>query len=284
MLSPIHVEISARTDRGLRRETNEDAYLVFRTGRFLQRVQSSIPEEELESRYDVAGHIMAVADGMGGAAAGEIASREALVEAFRLILRSPKWLLSLDNPATRQTEISEYFERTKGYIAGVHEALTRRAQADPSIAGMGTTLTVAYSVGLDLFVAHVGDSRAYVHREGVLRHITRDHTYAQHLADHGAITQEEVETHPKRHFLTSVVGGGVASAGSDLHHLPLKPGDAIVLCTDGLTGLVRDEEIAGILGSASSCDDACDALVALTLERGAPDNITVIVARYSELT
>jgi protein phosphatase len=278
---PVHVEVSALTDRGLRRETNEDAYLVFRTGRFLQRVQSSIPEEDLESRFDVAGHIMAVADGMGGAAAGEIASREALVEAFRLILRSPKWLLSLDNPATRDDEIREYFERTKAYIAGVHDALLRRASADPSVRGMGTTLTVAYSVGLDLFVAHVGDSRAYLYRDGILRHVTRDHTVAQHLADRGDISQEEVETHPKRHFLLSVVGGGLESVGSDLHHIPLELGDALVLCTDGLTGVVRDEEIAGILGSAPSCDEACESLVGLALERGAPDNVTVIVARYS---
>lgn len=281
MLHPIHVEVSARTDRGLRRETNEDAYLVFRTGRFLQRVQSSIPEGELESRFNVAGHIMAVADGMGGAAAGEVASREALVEALRLILRSPKWLLSLDNPTTRDAEIREFFERTRGYIAGMHDALLRHASADPSVAGMGTTLTVAYSVGLDLFVAHVGDSRAYLYREGLLRHITRDHTVAQHLADRGDISQEEVETHPKRHFLTSVVGGGQQSVGSDLHHVPLELGDAVVVCTDGLTGVVRDEEIAEVLRSAASCDDACDSMVALTLERGAPDNVTVIVARYS---
>ena len=282
MLQPTHVEISARTDRGLKREANEDAYLVFRTGRFLQRVQSSIPEEELESRFDVAGHIMAVADGMGGAAAGEVASREALTEALRLILRSPKWLLSLDNPATRDAEIREYFERTKGYIAGVHAALMRHAAADPTVAGMGTTLTVAYSVGLDLFVAHVGDSRAYLYREGALRHITRDHTVAQHLADHGAISQEEVATHPQRHFLTSVVGGGGAAAGSDLHHVLLQLGDTVVICTDGLTGPVTDQEIAEILRSAPSCDEACDSLVALALERGAPDNVTVIVARYSE--
>ena len=277
----MHVEVSAHTDRGLKREANEDAYLIFRTGRFLQRVQSSISEEELDSHYDVAGHILAVADGMGGAAAGEIASREALVEAFRLILRSPKWLLSLDDPATRDAEIQAYFERTKGYIAGVHAALTQRASADPTVAGMGTTLTVAYSVGLDLFVAHVGDSRAYLFRDGRLAHITRDHTVAQYLADRGKISQEEVDTHPRRHFLTSVVGGGHESAGGDLHHLALEIGDAVLLCTDGLTGLVRDEEIAEILRQAPSCDDACDALVARALERGAPDNVTVVVARYS---
>jgi serine/threonine protein phosphatase PrpC len=282
MAAPVHVEVSSRTDRGRKRESNEDAFLVFRTGRFLERVQSSISEAEIESRFDVAGHIMAVADGMGGANAGEVASREALVEAFRLILASPKWLMNLDNPATRETDIRRYFERARGYIAGIHEALTRRASEDPSVAGMGTTLTVAYSVGLDLFVSHVGDSRAYLYRGGALQHITRDHTVAQHLADRGDISQEEVESHPKRHFLTSVVGGGLDQAGGDMHHLPLQLGDALLLCTDGLTCQVRDEEIAEILRTAPSCEDACDSLVTLTLDRGAPDNVTVVVARYTE--
>src|SRR5262245_48801744 len=147
MPDPVQVEISARTDRGLKRKTNEDAYLVFRTGRFLQRVQSSCDESELESRYDVAGHIMAVADGMGGAAAGEVASRGALIEAFRLILRSPKWLLSLDDPETREHEIRGLFERMRGYVSGVHDALLKQSRVDPSVAGMGTTLTVVYSLG-----------------------------------------------------------------------------------------------------------------------------------------
>lgn len=284
MPHPVRVEISARTDRGLRRETNEDAYLVFRTGRFLQRVQSNIDEGDLDTRFDVAGHIMAVADGMGGAAAGEIASREALIEAFRLILRSPRWLLSLDDPATRDAEVRSFFERVRGYITGMHDALLRHASENPSATGMGTTLTLAYSLGLDLFVAHVGDSKAYLYRDGLIQHITRDHTLAQHLADSGVISQAEIESHPDRHLLTNVVGGHASALQGDMHHVSLQVGDTLVVCTDGLSGQLRDAEIAEILRDAPSCDDACDALVALTLQRGAPDNVTVIVARYSERT
>ncbi len=281
-MSETIVEIAAHTDRGKKRETNEDAYLVFRTGRFLERIQSNISEEELGSRYDDGGYVMAVADGMGGASAGEVASREALVEAFRLILRSPKWLLSLDDPLTRDSEIQSFFERTNLYLAGMHAALLRHGAEDPSVAGMGTTLTVVYSLGLDLFVLHVGDSRAYLYRDGALRHITRDHTVAQSLADSGAIAQEEVPTHPRRHILTQVVGGGGGWLHGETHHLKLKPGDAVVVCTDGLTGPVRDEEIAGILGGAATSEAACDSLLALALDRGAPDNVTAIVARYSD--
>jgi serine/threonine protein phosphatase PrpC len=280
MPQPIRVEISARTDRGHQRETNEDAYLVFRTGRFLQRVDSNIGEEELDSRYDAAGHIMAVADGMGGAAGGEIASRGALVEAFRLILRAPRWLLSLDDPITRNAEIASFFERVRGYLAGMHEALLRHGKENPVVAGMGTTLTLAYSVGLDLFVAHVGDSRAYLYRDGSLQHITRDHTLAQHLADVGVISEDEIASPPDRHILTSVVGGHADALRGDMHHVGLRLGDAVLLCTDGLTGVVEDAEIEEILRTAPSCDDACEALVERALERGAPDNVTVIVARY----
>src|SRR4249919_1017619 len=159
------VDIAARTDRGKKRETNEDAYLVFRSGRFLKRVQSNIPEEDLGSHYDEAGHVMAVADGMGGAAAGEVASRGALVEALRLILRSPKWLLNLDDPVTREDDIQAFFDRTKLYFAGMHAALLRKSAEDPSVAGMGTTVTLAYILGSDLFVVHVGDSRAYLYHD-----------------------------------------------------------------------------------------------------------------------
>src|SRR5687767_1099394 len=201
------VEVAARSDRGKKRENNEDTYLVFRTGRFVERIQSNIPESELSSHYEDGGYLLAVADGMGGTRAGEVASREALLEGFRLVLRAPRWLLSLDDPATRDGEIEAFFERVQGYLAGMHAALLRQMAADPSKKGMGTTYTAAYSVGFDLFVVHIGDSRAYLLHDGSLKQITRDHTLAQRLADQGAIPQEEVATHPQRHVLTRVVGG-----------------------------------------------------------------------------
>lgn len=277
----LRVEIAAKTDRGKRREHNEDAYLVFRSGRFLERIQSNISEHDLGSHFDQGGYLMAVADGMGGAAGGEVASREALVEALRLILGQPKWLLSLDDPDTRASDIQSFFERTKLYVAGMHAALLRHASKDPRVAGMGTTVTVAYSLRSDLFVVNVGDSRAYLYREGTVRHITRDHTVAQSLADAGAIPQEDVATHPERHVLTRVVGGHGGWIRGDTHHVPLQPGDAVVVCTDGLTEIAEDEEIARVLENASSSEKACDSLIELALERGAPDNVTVIVARYT---
>lgn len=282
MPSRVEVEVAARSDRGRKRENNEDTFLVYRAGRFVERIQSNIPESELASRYEDGGYLLAVADGMGGMRAGEVASREALLEGFRLVLRAPRWLLSLDDPATRDAEIEAFFERVQGYLAGMHAALLRHMAADPSKKGMGTTYTAAYSIGFDLFVIHIGDSRAYVFHDGELKRITRDHTLAQRLADQGAISQEEVDTHPKRHVLTRVVGGTGGWFRAEIHHTQLHPGDVVLVCTDGLTGMVSHEEIARVLGNAPTCEEACDSLLGLALERGAPDNVTLIAARYRE--
>jgi protein phosphatase len=148
----------------------------------------------------------------------------------------------------------------------------------PSVAAY----TAAYSVGFDLFVVHIGDSRAYLFHDGDLRRLTRDHTLAQRLADQGAIAQDEVETHPQRHVLTRVVGGTGGWFRAEIHHTRLEPGDAVLVCTDGLTNTVADEEIAEALGRHATSEKICDALLATSLERGAPDNVTMIVARYRE--
>jgi len=276
------LDIAARTDQGKVRKNNEDAYLVYRTGRVLERLDSNIPETELPSGFSGGGYIMAVADGMGGMAAGEVASRSALTEAFRLVLRAPKWLLQLDDPSTRESEIQAFLDRTKAYLAGMHAALSRAVAADPSKAGMGTTLTCAYSVGWDLFVVHVGDSRAYLYREGDLRRITHDHTLAQNLADAGAIPQEEVAQHPRRNVLTNVIGGSGGWMRGETHHLLLKPGDRLLVCTDGLNAVLGDEEIVHVLEGERESEGACGALIEMALSRGAPDNVTVIVAQYSD--
>src|SRR5207248_10541695 len=125
-----------------------------------------------------AGTMMIVADGLGGHEAGDVASRSALITTLQLILRSPRWALKLDDPATRENEIRELLARSRGYLSAVHAALRRQAAEDPRLQGMGTTLTGAYTVGGDLFVLHVGDSKAYLMRGGVLRKITHDHTVA----------------------------------------------------------------------------------------------------------
>jgi protein phosphatase len=223
---------------------------------------------------------MAVADGLGGHSAGEVASRTALASMLKLITRSPRWALRLDDPHTRDADIEALLVRTRRYLAGVHEALRARAAEDTKLEGMGTTLTVAYSVGNDLFVVHVGDSRAYLLRGGRLRRITRDHTLAQSYADQGLIPQAEVEAHELGHVLTRAMGAGDAQPEGEIHHLDLAHEDRLLLCSDGLTRCVPEGELAALLAAHDESRDACRALVDRALALGGGDNITAIVARY----
>jgi serine/threonine protein phosphatase PrpC len=277
----VRVEVSALTHRGNVRESNEDAFVVFRTGRYLQRVMSNIPEPDLPSRFEPAGHLMIVADGMGGHRAGEVASRTALMRALELILGSPKWVLKLDDPATRESEIRELLERSRGYLAGVHAAVREQAAGDSELAGMGTTLTGAYSLAADLFVLHVGDSKAFLLRGGTLRKITSDHTVAQRYADLGVIPQADVPGHRLHHVLTRAVGGPDEELEGDLHHVSIEHGDRLLLCSDGLSDTANEAELAAVLAEHPSSDAACRALVGLALQRGGRDNITAIVAGYA---
>ena len=276
----LRLDVGALSHCGHVRAVNEDAYLVFRIGRYLERVMSNVPEAELPSRYEDSGYLMMVADGLGGQAAGEVASRSALVTTLQLILRSPRWGLKLDDPATREREIRDMLDRTRGYFAGVHETLRKQADQNPHLAGMSTTFTGAYMLGSDLFVLHVGDSKADLLREGLLSKITHDHTVAQEYADLGVIPQEEVAGHRHHHVLTRALGGPEPDTKADIHHLGVAGGDRLLLCSDGLTDMVSEGEIARVLGGAGTSEDACGALVDLALEHGGRDNVTVIVAGF----
>ena len=275
--SAVRFEVSALSHTGRVRESNEDAYLVFRVGRYLERIASNVPDGELPSRTEDTGTLMIVADGLGGHEAGDVASRGALATMLQLILKSPRWGLKLDDPATRETEIRELRDRTEGYLAGVHAEIQRRASENPALAGMGTTLTSVYAIGADLFVLHVGDSKAFLFHDGRLQKITHDHTVAQQYADLGVIPQDQVARHRDHHVLTRAVGGSDPEVTGDIHHLRSADGDRLLLCSDGLTDMVKESEIAEVLASRAASEDACGALVDLALEHGGRDNVTVIV-------
>ncbi len=277
----VTAEVAALSHRGLVRETNEDSYCVFRLGRFLERVVSNIPEGELPTRTEDSGHLMIVADGMGGHRAGEVASRSALVNTIQLILRSPRWALNLDDPTTRESEIRDLLSRSRAYLAAVHAGLREQADADARLEGMGTTLTGAYTVGADAFLLHVGDSKAYLLRGDEFRKITHDHTVAQHYADIGVIPQEQVASHRASHMLTRAIGGPIDKLTGDMHHLRIQDGDLLLLCSDGLTDMASEEQIATVVRSRATPADACQGLIDLALAGGGRDNVTAIIARYS---
>jgi protein phosphatase len=269
------VDVGALSHPGKVRPNNEDFYLVARLERSLQTLLTNLPEGAVPLRYHEMTYAMVVADGVGGAAGGEVASQVAISTLVNLVLYQPDWIARSGEP-----EAERLLRRIVRRYGQVHATLKEEAREDPKLAGMGTTMTLAFNVGTDLFLGHVGDSRAYFFRGGKLHQITRDHTYAQALADAGFIGPEEVATHHLRHVLTRVLGGGGGAAAADVQRLRLGDGDQVLLCTDGLSDLVEDAAIAAVLRAAATASVACETLVELALERGGKDNVTVVLARY----
>lgn len=269
-------EVAALSHPGLKRPNNEDHYLVTRLRRSLEVLATNLPEQYAPTRFEEAGFALAVADGMGGAEAGEVASALALSVGTALTVSEPTWHLRLD-----EAEADRLVERVRRYFQRIHRAVADRAQSTPALSGMGTTLTTAYSVGLDLFVFHVGDSRAYLWRGGRLQQITRDQTVAQALADAGQITPEEVQSHRFRHVLTHAIGSDDPELNASIARARLSDGDRLLVCTDGLTDMVDDARISEALGNAPNAEAACRALVDLALAGGGRDNVTVVVAFYA---
>jgi protein phosphatase len=174
-------------------------------------------------------------------------------------------------------EVEDLKERVELVFRRMDRALLERARAEPGCKGMGTTLTGAYTVGPHAFIAHVGDSRAYLYHQGDLTQLTRDHTLAQECRDLGL----PVLARSWYHTLTNCLGGGNKEIRVEFHHLGLEHGDRLLLCTDGLTDMVSDVEIAGILARHTHPQEAAQALVDLALERGGKDNVTVVLAQYA---
>jgi PPM family protein phosphatase len=271
----VKVDFGGLSHVGKVRLINEDHYMITRLGRDQEMLLTNLPEGDVPKHFQESGYAMVVADGMGGAARGEEASRLAISTLAHLGLQFGKWNLRINQQIAR--EVSERAER---FYQRVGEAVIEEARKDPSKTGMGTTLTGAFSAGSDLFVCSVGDSRVYLFRRGRLLQLTRDQTYAQLLADIGQIPQHEVATHHLRHILTDAIGVGSGKVSVKVRHLPLLNEDMLLLCTDGLTDMVDEEEIEAVLMRGLSAQDACQTLVDLALEHGGKDNVTVLLAKY----
>jgi protein phosphatase len=271
---PVRVEFGARSHPGRVRPNNQDQWLVVRRRRTRDVLMTSLPEGWLPSREEYA-YAMIVADGMGGAAFGEVASMLAISEAFQLGFTEIKWPVKIT-----EQEIREIYEKLEAYGTLLHRQLLSHIEEDPSLSGMGTTLTAAYTVGLDAFIGHVGDSRAYLfHNKSIMR-LTKDHTLSQQLVDKGVFSPESAEARRLSHVLTNCLGAGLKHVRVDVAHVSMDYGDSILLCTDGLSDLVTDEEMAGILSDKQNAQDACNVLLDLAMDRGGPDNITVVVGKY----
>lgn len=231
----LHLEVAALSDVGRVRRDNQD------------------------SGY-AGPHLLVIADGVGGAARGDIAS-SAAVDAIR----------KLDVPPT-----DDALSALSATIHLAHDRLAEIVEAHPELDGTSTTVTAAVFDGADLQVGHVGDSRGYLLRGGALQSLTTDHTLVQSLVDEGRITEEEARVHPHRNLILKAVDG-VHEPDPDLFTVPLEVGDRVLLCSDGCSGVLSTDEMARLLGSGP-LDEASAALVRSALEAGSSDNVTVVVA------
>lgn len=259
------------TDIGRTRATNQDHFLVAKLSRAIQLEHSSLAQAKTLFG-DQHGHLFLVADGMGGHAAGEQASSLVLMTIEAFILNSLKWFFSLHG----ENILAEFQEALRAADARVFEESSRH----PELKGMGTTLTMGYSNHGALYVIHVGDSRCYLLRRGTLTQLTRDHTLVAEMVRDGLMSQDEVASSPIRNVITNAVGGDGPGLKVEVHKVPIEPGDVVLFCSDGLTGMVADARIAEILGREWEPEAACKRLVEQANEMGGRDNITAIVARF----
>jgi PPM family protein phosphatase len=271
----VRIDFAARTHMGKRRASNEDQYLIARLRKSVDVLATTVPPEPGRRPLEREGYLLLVADGMGGASAGEHASAVVVRETLTHVMETAKWFFRLDDPdeEVRLRLLREALER-------VDRKLVAEGEDNPALAGMGTTLTALSVVGAEGFIAHVGDSRAYLLHDGTLEQLTRDHTISEELVRRGLMPPEEARTHRLRHVLTNVIGGKQGVEG-EVEKVRLADGDRVLLCTDGLHGPVDDAHITAILAAHPDPDAACRALIDAALAAGGPDNVTVIVAVWS---
>jgi protein phosphatase len=248
--------------------------LIAVLSRSLRVEQTSLLHQgELHGRNQ--SQVLLVADGMGGHAAGEVASALSVeaVEAFVLnLLRR----FSNLQPTDENGVVNDLRQAMLQADARIAEEVGHH----PEFKGMGTTLTMAFTSGRRLFIIHAGDSRCYLMHDGELRQLTEDHTMAAELARQGVIPPEEVRQHRWRHVVTNVLGGTGPEVTVEVHRRDVGPGDTVLLCTDGLTEMVDDGQIAAELSAKAEPEAVCRRLVDLANAEGGRDNITVIVARF----
>jgi protein phosphatase len=270
----VEVEFGARSHVGNRRTTNDDHYLIVRLGRSMDTVATSLPESVSPGRFDESGFGMVVADGMGGVGS-ERASRLAVATLAHLALQFGRWNVRINDETAW-----EIVQRAERFYRQIDETVAAAGRMHPTLAGMGSTLTATYSGGDELFVVHVGHSRAYLYRGGRLLKLTRDQTLAQRLIDTGRAAPVELAAWDLRHILTDAIGGHAGEADIQIETFRLVDGDVVMLCTNGLTDLVDDDSIIAVLKSARPAEEQCQALVDLALQYGGTDNVTVLLGKY----
>ena len=252
------VKLGSLTHVGMKRSGNEDSYCAL-VG------PNSPPGTD---------SLMAVADGMGGHQSGEVASALAITELVSRLNSDGGEDATIPSAGRHDAQMQRVVQEVN---AEVNRAATR-----PDTRGMGTTLTSAMLVGTDLFLAHVGDSRAYLSRKGKLRQLTQDHSWVAEEVARGTLTPQQARDHPRKNVLTRALGIA-PDVQVDTMRVELEEGDLLLLCSDGLNSLVTDDEI-GLAMSKQDPQEACESLVDRANSLGGHDNITVVIARMDRLS
>lgn len=271
-LPTINLALYAQTDVGMVRSGNEDNFLILdlSTGRSWTASDEE-PPDLLTYSQGYYGTLLAVSDGMGGALAGEVASRMA-VETVR------DRMLQLQ--AHEVYGKMPFQERLRLSIEEANILINGESQTNPAHKGLGATFTAVATLGGQVYFGQVGDSRAYLIRQEKIGRITKDQSLVQQLIDAGQITEEEAETHSYRNVILQALGAH-SNVNVEVSSLPLYNLDTLVICSDGLSGKVHQEEIARIIHEATDFKSACQRMIDLANERGGEDNITVVVAQFS---
>jgi serine/threonine protein phosphatase PrpC len=264
---PVHVRVFARTDVGQVREHNEDNFLVAD----LTRRSRGLLEANRSCDVGMHGSLFAVCDGMGGAAAGEIASQLAVDILYERMIDALE--------ASRPLHRDELARRLVRAVEAAGLRIFQEAKVDRTRRGMGTTVTAAALVDDHMFLAQVGDSRGYILRGDQLIQVTRDQSLVNQLIEAGQLTEEEAETFEHNNIILQALGTA-DTVQVDLTFAELHRGDVLLLCSDGLSGMIRFEEIRDVLRTCTEPLDACKALTERANQAGGHDNITVIVAHF----
>jgi PPM family protein phosphatase len=262
----VRLSLYARTDVGRARDHNEDNFMVAD----LTMRRPILTPEVREHLVGDKGSILVVADGMGGAAAGELASAMA-ASIFYEQLRAT-WIES------RRSDFRTFLTFIQQAIETANHEIHQRSLGEPGLSGMGTTLTAAGILGDRIGFAQIGDSRAYLVRRGQVEQVTRDQSLTRRLIDEGRITEAEAESSPGRNIILQALGPRPSVEVAVSERTACR-GDILVVCSDGLSGVVSAEEILDVVSSNLNPAVSCEGLVELANSRGGPDNITVIVAR-----
>jgi serine/threonine protein phosphatase PrpC len=271
---PFVVQSFGLSDRGQKRSSNEDCFVIAELTRTLQVHHTNLPNNKATFSCH-RGHVFLVADGVGGNKAGEVASDLTVRTIEEFLLNTLKRFSNL-----QASEEQGVLLALQNALFQADARIFEEGTTHPEWRGMGTTLTMALAVNWRLFVAHAGDSRCYLYSGKGLQKLTQDHTMTADMVRRGLIKPEDQEHHPWRHVVTNILGGTERGVQAELHSLDLHAGDVLLLCSDGLTEMVPEDQIAAILHQENLPKPACERLIAEANRLGGKDNITAIVAHF----